>query len=55
MNVGRLDRRNVCGLSPIYLALRLLGQTTGQRAGYERCPADQEGGSWVSVCGVLLE
>jgi AmmeMemoRadiSam system protein B len=49
------DRRNVCGLSPIYLTLRLLGQTTGQRAGYERCPADQEGGSWVSVCGVLLE
>jgi AmmeMemoRadiSam system protein B len=49
------DRRNVCGLSPIYLTLRLLGQTTGERAGYERCPADQNGTSWVSVCGVVLE
>ena len=49
------DRRNVCGLSPIYLTLRLLGETTGERAGYERCPADQEGASWVSVCGVVLE
>jgi AmmeMemoRadiSam system protein B len=49
------DRRNVCGLAPIYLMLRLLGETTGQRAGYERCLADQKGTSWVSVCGVVLK
>lgn len=49
------DQRNICGLSPIYLTLRLLGPTTGERAGYERCPADQEGASWVSVCGVVLK
>jgi AmmeMemoRadiSam system protein B len=49
------DRRNVCGLAPIYLALRLLGETTGERAGYDRCPADQSGTSWVSICGVVLE
>lgn len=49
------DRRNVCGLSPIYFTLRLLGETTGQRAGYDRCPADQQNTSWVSVCGVVLE
>ena len=49
------DRRNVCGLAPIYLTLRLLGETTGERAGYDRCPADQTGTSWVSVCGVVLK
>lgn len=49
------DRHNVCGLAPIYFALRLLGETQGERAGYERCPADQNGTSWVSVCGVVLE
>jgi AmmeMemoRadiSam system protein B len=49
------DRRNVCGLAPIYHTLRLLGETTGERAGYERCLADQNGTSWVSVCGVVLK
>jgi AmmeMemoRadiSam system protein B len=48
------DRRNVCGLAPIYLTLRLLGQTSGERAGYDRCPADANGTSWVSICGVAL-
>ena len=49
------DRRNVCGLAPIHLTLRLLDETIGERAGYERCPADQNNTSWVSVCGVLLK
>jgi AmmeMemoRadiSam system protein B len=49
------DRRNVCGLAPIYLTLRLLEETKGERAGYDRCPADQNNTSWVSVCGVVLE
>lgn len=49
------DRRNVCGLAPIYLTLRLLGETSGERAGYDRCPADQNGKSWVSICGVALK
>jgi AmmeMemoRadiSam system protein B len=48
------DRRNVCGLAPIYLTLRLLGETSGERAGYDRCPADRKGTSWVSICGVTL-
>jgi AmmeMemoRadiSam system protein B len=48
------DRRNVCGLPPIYLALRVLGQVTGERAAYERCPADQNGTSLVSVCGITF-
>lgn len=49
------DQRNVCGLAPIYLTLRLLGKTSGECAGYDRCPADQNGTSWVSVCGVTLK
>jgi AmmeMemoRadiSam system protein B len=49
------DKRNVCGLAPIYLTLRLLGDTCGERAGYDRCPADQAGTSWVSVCGIVLK
>lgn len=48
------DRRRICGLPPIYLALRLLGEAQGVQAGYDRCPADAQGGSWVSICGVLL-
>jgi AmmeMemoRadiSam system protein B len=47
------DRRNVCGLPPIYLALRLLADARGEPAGYERCPADMNGTSFVSICGVV--
>lgn len=49
------DRRNVCGLPPIYLLLRLLDAARGEPAGYERCPADTRNTSFVSICGVLLE
>lgn len=48
------DRRRICGLPPIYLALRLLGDTEGTLTGYAQCPADQQGTSFVSICGVLL-
>lgn len=48
------DRRNICGLPPIYLTLKILGQTHGQVTGYEICPADQANTSSVSVAGVLL-
>jgi AmmeMemoRadiSam system protein B len=49
------DRRRICGLPPIYLALRLLGDTAGTVTGYAQCPADQQGGSLVSICGILLD
>jgi hypothetical protein len=49
-----LDRNNVCGVSAIYLALRLLGNATGEHVSYDRCPADEHGTSIVSVCGVVL-
>jgi len=48
------DRRRICGLPPIYLALRILGETTGRVAGYAQCPADQQETSFVSICGMVL-
>lgn len=47
------DRNNVCGVPPIYLALRMLGRVQGERVAYDRCPADEDGASRVSVCGVV--
>ncbi len=48
------DRRHVCGLPPIYLTLRLLGETSGEPAGYALCPADPQGTSFVTIAGVTL-
>jgi AmmeMemoRadiSam system protein B len=48
------DRRNVCGLPPIYLTIRLLGESTGEPAGYAVCPADPQGTSFVTIAGVIL-
>lgn len=48
------DSRNICGLPPIYLLLRLLDGAKGRLAGYDRCPADTRKTSFVSICGVLL-
>jgi AmmeMemoRadiSam system protein B len=49
------DRRNICGLPPIYLTLRLLnGSARGELVGYDRCPADGQHTSFVSVCGVVF-
>lgn len=47
------DRRHICGLAPIYLALRLLSPVRGEVAGYAQLPADR-GLSFVSVCGMAL-
>ena len=49
------DRHNVCGLPPIYLALRVLDPVQGRQVAYDRCPADQNGTSWVSICGILFQ
>ena len=48
------DRRRICGLSSIYLALRLLGKARGEVTGYAQCPADEQGTSFVSICGIVL-
>ena len=49
------DRNNVCGVSPIYLALRTLAGASGHFVAYDRCPADEQGTSLVSICGVVFE
>ncbi len=49
------DQYNVCGLSPIYLALRALCPTHGEAVAYDCCPADENGTSIVSICGVLFD
>ena len=48
------DRNNVCGVSPFYLMLRLLGDVEGQILAYDQCPADQANASLVSVCGMVF-
>jgi MEMO1 family protein len=49
------DANNVCGVSPIYLTLRLLAPLHGQSHGYAVCPADVKNTSVVTICGVTLE
>ncbi len=48
------DRRHVCGLPPMYLMLRLLEGASGETVGYDVCPADPQGLSYVSIAGVIL-
>jgi AmmeMemoRadiSam system protein B len=48
------DRNNVCGVPPVYLALRLLEPVQGRLVSYDLFPADQRGASQVSVCGVTF-
>ena len=48
------DARRLCGLPPIYMALRLLDGVEGESVGYAQCPADPGGGSLVSIVGALL-
>ncbi len=49
------DARRVCGLSPIYMTLRMLEGARGEVCAYEQCPADETNSSLVSICGVILE
>ncbi len=48
------DSRRICGLTPIYLTLRVLGDAHGELCGYNQCPADGANTSLVSICGVVL-
>ena len=48
------NERKVCGLSPIYVMLRLLGDGRGTLLDYTLCPADNQNTSFVSICGMLL-
>ncbi len=49
------NRNNVCGVSPIYLMLRLLGESRGEQAGYAVCPADERSTSVVTVAGMVFK
>ena len=44
----------ICGISPIYFALRLLRGSKGESLGYDQCPADSGGGSLVTIVGSIL-
>jgi len=44
----------ISGLPPTYVALRLMGAVEGELAGYAQCPADDEGTSVVSICGMVF-
>ena len=48
------DRNRICGFAPTYLLLRYLGATNGHEIAYDQCPADPEGTSIVSICGLLV-
>jgi AmmeMemoRadiSam system protein B len=47
------DRRRVCGLPPIYHMLTAARPGRGTLAAYGQCPADDEGGSLVSIASVV--
>jgi AmmeMemoRadiSam system protein B len=48
------DRYRICGLAPIACLLELIGPAEPETLVYDQCPADADGGSFVSVAGVLL-
>ena len=54
ISIAESDARKICGLSPIYIMLRLLKGAAGVQMGYDQCPADHNGGSVVSIAGTLL-
>ena len=54
ISAAESDRRKICGLSPIYLMLRLLEGASGPYMGYDQRPADEADASAVSIAGALL-
>jgi hypothetical protein len=48
------DARRICGIAPIYHTLRLCQGARGDVVAYDQCPADEDGGSLVSIAGVVL-
>ncbi len=49
------NSNNVCGVTPLYMALRSLGKVAGTQLGYAHCPANAEGTSVVSVAGMFFQ
>ena len=48
------DSRKICGLPPIYLALKLLQGSKAESFGYSQCPADSRDESFVSIVGSIF-
>ena len=48
------DCNNICGVAPIYLAMKILEPLQGSMIAYEQCPADSEHHSTVSICSLLF-
>lgn len=48
------NRTNICGVAPFWLTMAVAEATGGELVGYDQCPADDEGASWVSIGGVVL-
>lgn len=48
------DYSRVCGVAPMYMSLWAAGATDGQWMGYQQCPVDTSGASFVSIAGALL-
>ncbi len=52
---GVQDRNNVCGVTPGYLTLKILGEgVRGERLAYDSCPADEANTSTVTIGGVVF-
>jgi len=47
------DRRRVCGLPPIFAMLETAKPGAGRVAAYAQCPADEDGGSIVSIASLV--
>jgi hypothetical protein len=47
------DRRRVCGLPPIFAMLESARPGSGRIAAYAQCPADEDGGSIVSIASLV--
>jgi MEMO1 family protein len=47
------DRRRVCGLPPIFAMLESAKPGAGRVAAYAQCPADDDGGSIVSIASLV--
>ena len=48
------DQRKICGIPPIYIALKLLAGSQGESMGYKQCPADNKNTSYVSIVGSIF-
>ncbi len=49
------DRTNICGFPPTWMALSAVSGMRGVACGYQRCPADEENTSAVTVAGIAFE